>query len=495
MPAINYFPASNSSAAAAAGIPIVGAITTQFIGEIVYLDNPQPGAFWGWDATANTYKALGTPPPNAFIAADQAAMLGQGAQDNDICIRSDLNGQWFVLTQTPANTLGNWVGMPMPAAQIAKTLASNIAPTAPVINQLWTNTNLNLQLGVPPARTAYWNGTAWVLIDTINTAPWLRHQAVMTGAHDATWINNNLNWTSRFLCVAAGQNANASTSGFFTILMPTVGTTITGIGGAASQTVSANGINMFTNPNGSSVLYYKLPINQGSATINTNFFLCSFGVNITIPDDYVMVASFNNDNGSVKLGSGAILKPQTANEKHSYCFTSSSKGVITGTALSPFIFTKQSARSQFGNVVAVDQIAVDAVNGGTLNFLPQSVGKTYEITLEVKFETGFNSLSANPAGKPVTPEIEFNTVGTINIAPNETQAAKYNFKCNTVGVTGSPSYSASTFKVIVFNNPLSPAVSLNIDGQLRNTGNFAAGDIQQIIGFSTFKTNIYIKEL
>ena len=49
---------------------------------------------------------------NAFPAASQAAMLAANAKDNDICIRTDLGGQWFVCAALPSTNIANWYAVP-----------------------------------------------------------------------------------------------------------------------------------------------------------------------------------------------------------------------------------------------------------------------------------------------------------------------------------------------------------------------------------------------
>ena len=49
---------------------------------------------------------------NAFAASSQAAMLAQGAHDNDICVRTDLGNQWFVCVALPSSSIANWYATP-----------------------------------------------------------------------------------------------------------------------------------------------------------------------------------------------------------------------------------------------------------------------------------------------------------------------------------------------------------------------------------------------
>lgn len=69
-------------------------------------------------------------PPNAFKAASEAAMLAQGAKDNDICVRTDLSNQWLVCTALPSSNIANWAALPVQQAIVPATLAEVQAGTA-----------------------------------------------------------------------------------------------------------------------------------------------------------------------------------------------------------------------------------------------------------------------------------------------------------------------------------------------------------------------------
>jgi hypothetical protein len=116
----------------------------------------------------------------------------------------------------------------------------------------------------------------------------------------------NLKWTQRFIILGGGRGAGTlSTNGYYDINMPAAGTVISGVCGAANQTVSAAGINMPANA--WSTLWYQLPVG-GAGTVNAGYKIAGYTADCVIPDDYVLVAAFNADNQSIKMGTGQIIK-------------------------------------------------------------------------------------------------------------------------------------------------------------------------------------------
>jgi hypothetical protein len=117
-----------------------------------------------------------------------------------------------------------------------------------------------------------------------------------------------LKWTNKFTIRSGGKGIGTiSTSGFYDIVMPPVGTTIQGAGGANSNIVTTAGFQMNNGFSTWSTLYYILPIG-GSASNNANFRTVGFGSDFVIPDNWVVVAVYNADRNNVKLGNGQILE-------------------------------------------------------------------------------------------------------------------------------------------------------------------------------------------
>ena len=131
---------------------------------------------------------------------------------------------------------------------------------------------------------------------------------LMTLSGVATYTRDSfLTWTARFLIMAGGNGPGTiSTEGHYDIVLPPVGTVIPGLGGASDVTVTAQGIKMLNPANsGWCTLYYILPTARTS--VPANFRFVSYSQNILIPDNWVMVATFNFDSKAIKIGTGQIL--------------------------------------------------------------------------------------------------------------------------------------------------------------------------------------------
>jgi autotransporter-associated beta strand protein len=154
--------------------------------------------------------------------------------------------------------------------------------------------------------------TAWTKFKASDDFYSNRANLLMTGGGTITHTAaGELKWTERIIILGGGRGSPAgitSQVGYYDINMPAVGTVIAGLGGTASQTVTAGGI-----PIGLwHALYYKLNPNANAATVNSNFFLVNYSAPISITDDMVLLAVSNSDpNGNyssfVKLGTGQVL--------------------------------------------------------------------------------------------------------------------------------------------------------------------------------------------
>jgi hypothetical protein len=80
---------------------------------------------------------------DTFVVVSQAAMLALTAQTGDVAVRTDLN-KTFILTATPASTLGNWQELLTPTDSVlsvdgltgAVSLSSTYATVANAANKL-----------------------------------------------------------------------------------------------------------------------------------------------------------------------------------------------------------------------------------------------------------------------------------------------------------------------------------------------------------------------
>jgi len=134
----------------------------------------------------------------------------------------------------------------------------------------------------------------------------LKAQYALTGGGNITLDNSdNLSWSNRFIVICNGHGSQFSQNGYFDINMPAQSATITGVNGSGDQTVNANGIPV----GGWSALYYILPIGSSNASIDANFRIVYYGVGFVAPENWILLALNNQDDGTVKLGTGVTLQP------------------------------------------------------------------------------------------------------------------------------------------------------------------------------------------
>jgi hypothetical protein len=217
---------------------------------------------------------------NAFIAATPAEMLSGTNVDNDICFRSDTN-EVYVLIDRPSSIASNWKKITDPAAAqalTAATAAQAAATAAAAAAAANTTVDFWLDRGMP------------------NAAMTLSGTAAFSAARE-------FSWTNRFI-IYGGSQGGWSTVGYYDITMPPAGTVINSLSSTISNiTVTAAGIPF---PLNWCALYYKM--NAGvSTSVAGNFFVASFSGNVAIPNNCVLVATYNRDNNTIKLGDGKIL--------------------------------------------------------------------------------------------------------------------------------------------------------------------------------------------
>lgn len=89
---------------------------------------------------------------DTFTAANESAMLALSAQKGDICVRTDTNAV-YILTDTPASTLANWVQINVPAGAVTsvngKTGVVSLSTTdiSEGTNLYWTTSRFNTAFG------------------------------------------------------------------------------------------------------------------------------------------------------------------------------------------------------------------------------------------------------------------------------------------------------------------------------------------------------------
>jgi len=141
-----------------------------------------------------------------------------------------------------------------------------------------------------------WTGTSR---DTLVAS--LRANVNINGGGTITWDSNGyFNWTWSFMVMSNSRGAFFSTGGYFQIGNPPSGTIITGVGGAPDVTTTRAGIPI----SGWQALYYIMPINNGAASLSANFRIAYYTADIVIPDNWVLIASSNNDTNTLTIAGG-----------------------------------------------------------------------------------------------------------------------------------------------------------------------------------------------
>ncbi len=115
--------------------------------------------------------------------------------------------------------------------------------------------------------------------------------------------SSNLFWSNRFIIISNGRSPSISTDGYFDIYCPTSGT-ITGVGGLGNKTATAAGIQILP----WEALYYVIPIGQSTVAGGvSNFRIASYGADVDIPHNWVLIAVRNGDDSRLYLNNGIIL--------------------------------------------------------------------------------------------------------------------------------------------------------------------------------------------
>lgn len=154
----------------------------------------------------------------------------------------------------------------------------------------------------------------------------LKANTALTGGGTITLTSGgDFSWTSRFIFVA-GNDAQLSSQGYHEMTMPAAGTAITGVGGAASRSWTASGVNLGVFES----LYYILPVGSNAASVAANFRVTSYSGALVIPEHWILIATRNDDAGFtvLKLGTGQKLKP--GNSIRADSNISSGEGALSG---------------------------------------------------------------------------------------------------------------------------------------------------------------------
>lgn len=199
----------------------------------------------------------------------------------------DLSGTYPNPSLAPAGTAGNYNYVTTDSkGRVTSGALRTVTGTTNQIDVTNGNFSANPTISVNPAYTAS-----------------AKANQILTGGGTVTYTGGVLNWSNRFIIIVNGSGAHFSTNGYFDIAVPANGSTITGVGGASNVTAS-NGIPLSC----WTALYYILPIGSANGSLPANFRIASYTAGMQVPENWVLIATQNCDDNTVRLGNGLTLQ-------------------------------------------------------------------------------------------------------------------------------------------------------------------------------------------
>jgi hypothetical protein len=127
---------------------------------------------------------------------------------------------------------------------------------------------------------------------------------ILSGGGTITYNGSAISWSNRFIVINNGTGSQFSTNGYFDITQPGSGTVITGVGSIGNVTVTGSGVPLTC----WTALYYILPVGSSNGSLNANFRIVQYGSGFVAPESWILLASQNCDDGTVRVGNGTILQ-------------------------------------------------------------------------------------------------------------------------------------------------------------------------------------------
>lgn len=146
---------------------------------------------------------------------------------------------------------------------------------------------------------------------------------LVTGGGTLSDDGANVKWTTQFVVSGGGVGSDFATGGLFEIPPLSNGTVVTGVAGATNATAGASGVTLLAYE----ALYYILPIGATGAPLQANFRMVGIATAFDVPDNWLMIATRNIDDGSVRWCTGVIVPNSQS------VVSSGAHGTTAGTAL------------------------------------------------------------------------------------------------------------------------------------------------------------------
>lgn len=121
----------------------------------------------------------------------------------------------------------------------------------------------------------------------------------LTGGGVRTVTTSGIAWDARFISISTGRNTRIP-AGHFIMDMPPDGTSVPGVGGAATRSVASGLI-----PLGNwEALYYIPPYGAAQTSVPANFRVSGFISDVDIPEEWILLAIRNGDDRIVYWADG-----------------------------------------------------------------------------------------------------------------------------------------------------------------------------------------------
>lgn len=265
----------------------------------------------------------------------------------------DLTGTYPNPSLAPAGTAGNYNYITTDSK--GRVISGSLRTITGTTNQLDVangNFSGNPTISVNPAFTA------------ANKA-----NQMLTGGGNVTYSGGVLNWSNRFIVINNGAGSHFSTNGYFDVTVPANGTTITGVGGAGNVVV-ASGVPLAC----WTALYYILPVGNSNGSVAANFRIVSYTAALQVPENWIMIATQNCDDNTVRLGTGVVLQNgQTWPSGGGFAPVGGGSGYIQNQAVNGNVATGQSASF---DITGNTETGGNATVGGNLGVgAPATLGK------------------------------------------------------------------------------------------------------------------------
>lgn len=119
-------------------------------------------------------------------------------------------------------------------------------------------------------------------------------QRVLTGGGTRTVTATGFKWSTRFIALGAGHDAQIP-GGYFDITMPPDGTVIPYLGHTTITSVTVSG-GYITPPSAWAALYYIPPLGQTFTSVPANFRMVDYRADFTPPSNWILINVRNTDN-------------------------------------------------------------------------------------------------------------------------------------------------------------------------------------------------------